>query len=166
MMKSLSNKLFLKKQLYNLQMKERTLILQHLNAFNRILSDMLALEVKLEDGNKALLLLSSLLSSYDHLAITIMYGEETLELKNVRQMLENNEPMKKTYFTEAASELVVKERWWRSQSRGPKKGTNTSIENNDCYNCKLPGHMKKNCTHEEELLQVQGDAKEEGWFRS
>ena len=60
MTKSLSNKLFMKKQLYSLRMKEGTPILQHLNTFNRILSDLLALEVKLEEEDKALLLLSSL----------------------------------------------------------------------------------------------------------
>ena len=38
MTKSLSNKLFIKKQLYSLRMKGGTFILQHLNAFNRILS--------------------------------------------------------------------------------------------------------------------------------
>jgi len=35
-----------------------TLFLQHLNAFNLILSDLLALKVKLEEKDKALLLLS------------------------------------------------------------------------------------------------------------
>ena len=85
MTKSLSNKLFLKKQLYSPQMKEGTLILQ-LNAFNQILSDLLALEVKLEEEDKTLLLLSSLLQSYDHLATTIMHRKETLELEDVRQM--------------------------------------------------------------------------------
>ena len=54
-------------------MKEYMSIVQHLNAFNRILSDLLALEVKLEEEYKALLSLSSLPSSYDHLATTIMY---------------------------------------------------------------------------------------------
>jgi len=60
MTKSLSNELFMKKQLYSFRMKKCTPILQHLNAFNRILSDLLALEVKLEEEDKALLLLSSL----------------------------------------------------------------------------------------------------------
>ena len=78
MMKSLSNKLFMKNQLYNLRMKEGMSILQHLNVFNRILSDLLALEVKLKEEDKILLLLSSLQSSYDHLATTIMYDKETL----------------------------------------------------------------------------------------
>ena len=75
MTKSLSNNLFMKKQLYSLRMKERTPILQHLNAFNRILSDLLALEVKLEEEDKTLLLLFYFPSSYDHLATTIMYDK-------------------------------------------------------------------------------------------
>jgi len=87
MMKSLSNKLFMKKQLYSLRMKQCTSILQHLNTFNKILNDLLALEVKLEKEHKALLLFSFLSLSYDHLATIIMYGKKTLELENVRQML-------------------------------------------------------------------------------
>src|SRR5436189_55089 len=47
MTKSLSNKLYVKKQLYYLRMAEGTPILQHLNVFNKILNDLLALEVKI-----------------------------------------------------------------------------------------------------------------------
>ena len=109
-------------------MKEGTLILQHLNAFNQILSDMLALEMKLEE-DKALLLLSSLLKSYDHLETTSMYEKETLELKDIN-MLHSNELMKKIYFTEEASRLILKKQKGRSYSRGPKKYTKASSENN------------------------------------
>jgi len=80
-------------------MKEGSLVLQHLNAFNQIFSNLLALEVKLEEEDKALLLLSSLPQSYDHLTTIIMYEKENLELEDVRQMFQNNELMKKTYFT-------------------------------------------------------------------
>jgi len=69
----------------------------------------LALEVKLEEEDKALLLLCSLPLSYDHSATIIMYEKKTLELEDVRQMLQNNELMKKTDSTEEASKLVVKE---------------------------------------------------------
>ena len=79
MTKSFSNKLFLKKQLYTLRMKGGTPVLQHLNAFSRILRDLLALEVKLEDEDKAFLL-SSLLSSYEHLTTTIIYGKEIFKV--------------------------------------------------------------------------------------
>jgi len=50
-------------------MKEGTPILQHINNFNRILSDLLALEINLEEEDKVLILLSSLPSSYEHLEI-------------------------------------------------------------------------------------------------
>ena len=59
MTKSLSNKLYVKKQLYCLRMAEGTPILQHLNVFNKILNDLLALEVKMVEEDKAWILLSS-----------------------------------------------------------------------------------------------------------
>lgn len=63
--KSLSNKHVMKKQLYDPRMKEGTHILQ-LNTFNRIVCDFIALEVKLQKEDKALLLYS-LPPSYDNL---------------------------------------------------------------------------------------------------
>src|SRR5438045_5601906 len=93
MTKSLSNKLYTKKQLYCLRMKEGTPILQHLNLFNKIVSDLLALEVKLEEEDKALLLLGSLPPSYDHVVTTIMCGKETMVLDNFRVVSMNNEVM-------------------------------------------------------------------------
>jgi len=119
-MKSLSNKFFMKKQLNNLRVKEGTPILQHLNAFNRILNDLLALEVKLAEEEKALLLLSSLSSSYDHLATTIMNGKETLKLEDVRQMLQDK-LMKKIDSIEETSGLVIKGQREDQRVRDPKR---------------------------------------------
>ena len=45
------------------------------------MTDLLALELKLEKEGKTFLLLSSLSSSYDHLATIIIYVKKTLELK-------------------------------------------------------------------------------------
>src|SRR5205809_5898071 len=67
MTKSLSNKLYTKKQLYCLRMKEGTPILQHLNLFNKIVSDLLVLEVKLEEEDKGMLLLGSLHTRFNYL---------------------------------------------------------------------------------------------------
>jgi len=83
MTKSLSNKLYMKKQLYSFRMKEGTPILQHLNTFNRILSDLLTLEVKLKE-DKTLLLLSSIPSNYDRLATTRMNRTLTKRARNIR----------------------------------------------------------------------------------
>ena len=67
------------------------------------------------------MLLSSLPSCYDHLVTTIMYGKETLELENVRKMLQNNELMKKTDSTEEASGLFIKSRGEDQRVGDPKK---------------------------------------------
>ena len=120
----------------------------------------MALEVKLEEEDKALLLLSSLPSSYDHLAITIMFGKETLELKDVKQMLQNNELIKKTDSTEEASGLVVKG-YERSKSRGPKKDPK-AFSSFACYYRKKLGHIKKNCMKYKEMLKKKGGKDSDG----
>ena len=84
MTKSLSNKLYLKKQIYGLRMNEGTTVLEHLNFFNKVISELLAVNVKIDEENKALILLSSLPESYDHIITTILYGKETLILEKVR----------------------------------------------------------------------------------
>ena len=51
-------------------------MLEHLNFFNKIISEFLAVDVMI-DEDKALILLSSLLESYDHIVTTMLYGKET-----------------------------------------------------------------------------------------
>jgi len=60
MIKSLSNKLCLKKQLYGLCMNEGTVVLEHLNLFNKVISELLVVDVKIDEEDKALILLNSL----------------------------------------------------------------------------------------------------------
>ena len=45
--------------------------MKHLNFFNKIISELLAVDVKIDEEGKALILLSSLSQSYDHI-VTIM----------------------------------------------------------------------------------------------
>jgi len=47
--KSFSNKLYLKKQLYELRMKEGTTVLEHLSFFNKIISELLVVDVKFDE---------------------------------------------------------------------------------------------------------------------
>ena len=56
MTKSLSNKLYLKKQLYRLSKKEGTAVLEHLNFFNKVISELLAVDVKIDEEDKILIL--------------------------------------------------------------------------------------------------------------
>ena len=72
MIKSLFNKLYLKKQLYRLRMNEWTAVLEHLNFFNKVIIELLAVDVKIDEEDKALILLSSLPESYDDIVTTML----------------------------------------------------------------------------------------------
>jgi len=90
-----------------------------------------------------------------------MYDKETLELEDIRQMLQINELIKKTDSTEEASGLFVKGQRGRSKSRGPKRDPKAS-SSFSCYFYKKPGHTKKNCMKYKEMLKRKGVKDSEG----
>jgi len=90
-----------------------------------------------------------------------MYGNETLELEDVRQMLQNNELIKKIDSTKKASNLFAKSQRGRSKSRGPKKDLETS-SSFSYYFGKKSGHIKKNCMKYKEMLKRKGGKNSDG----
>jgi len=64
-------------------MKEEIIVLEYPNFFNKIISELRAVDIKIDKKNTALILFSSLSESYDHIIITMLYGKETLILKEV-----------------------------------------------------------------------------------
>ena len=86
-----SNKLYLKKQLYELCMNEGTTVLEHLNFFNKVISELLAVDDKIDKEDKALILLSSVQQSYDHIVVTKLYSKKTLILEEVMSTRLSNE---------------------------------------------------------------------------
>ena len=66
-------------------------MLEHLIIFNKVISELLAVDVKIDEEDKALILLSSLPESYDHIVTTMIYGKETLILEEVTSTLLFNE---------------------------------------------------------------------------
>jgi hypothetical protein len=63
--KSLVNKLFLRKKLYNLRMRDGDSVAEHLNAFNTVVSQLVSVETKISDEDKCISLLCSLPNSWD-----------------------------------------------------------------------------------------------------
>ena len=61
--KSLVNKLFLWKKLYNLRMKDGDSVTEHLNAFNTVVSQLLSIDIKILDEYKCISWLCSLPNS-------------------------------------------------------------------------------------------------------
>ena len=80
-------------------------LLVHLNVFNRLISQLRSMDVKVEEEDQALLLLSSLPRSYDYLVTTILYGKDTLKMEEVKTTLLSNETRSKSSTSEG---LMVK----------------------------------------------------------
>ena len=108
MRKNLTNKLSMKKQLYSLLMKEGSNQLEHLNPFNMLNTQLSSFGVNYEDEDKVLLLLASLLTSFDHLVTMLMYGKETVILNEVTSAFLSNLKMKQDGDDSQADGLIVK----------------------------------------------------------
>ncbi|KAH9754238.1 hypothetical protein KPL71_015385 [Citrus sinensis] len=94
--KSLTKRLSTKKRLYTLQMEEGSSLTTHIDAFNRIILDLEDINVKIEDEDKAIILLSSLPPSYEHFVDTLLYGRQSLAMQDVKEALSSKESFKKS----------------------------------------------------------------------
>jgi len=69
--------------------------LVHLNFFNKVISELLIVDVKIDKEDKALILLSSLSESYDHIVTTMCDDKETLILEEITPILLFNKIIKR-----------------------------------------------------------------------
>ena len=121
------NKLYVKKQLYSLHMKEGSNLLEHLNTFNILNTQLSSFRVNYENEDKALLLLASLPTSFDHLVTTLMYGKETIVLEEVTSALLSHIKMKQDGDGSQANGLIVK---FESSNRGRSKSRRRNSNKN------------------------------------
>ena len=84
----------MKKQLYELKMSEETDVRDHINNFNKCITQLLSVEVKIDEEDKAVILLASLSKSYETLVTTLLVGKTTLTVDEVSTALLETENMK------------------------------------------------------------------------
>ena len=65
------------------------------NFFNKVISELLAVDVNIDEEDKALILLRLLSQSYDHIITTMLYSKKTLILEEVTSTLLSNENRKR-----------------------------------------------------------------------
>lgn len=94
MTKSLTNRLYLKQQLYTLGMKECTPVNNHLAHFDKIVMSLKNIDVKIEDEDQTLILLCSLPHSFEYFVDIMLYGRDTISVENVKASL-NSKVLKK-----------------------------------------------------------------------
>lgn len=95
MSKTATTKVYLKQKFYKLKMQEGSDLVEHMNAFNQVVTDLARLSVKIDDEDRAILLLCSLPPSYEHLITTLTYGKETVELEDITAALLSYDMRKK-----------------------------------------------------------------------
>ena len=108
--KSLVNKLFLRKKLYNLRMKDEDLVTEHLNAFNTVSS----LDIKISDEDKCICLFCSIPDSWDNLVIAIGSNTTTLNFDDIVSALLSEEMRQRNMEGQNGDALSVQ---GRSQNR-------------------------------------------------
>ncbi|KAL8481169.1 hypothetical protein ACS0TY_027627 [Phlomoides rotata] len=74
--KSVSNKLYVKQKLLDFRMSEDMGLSEQLDTFNRYVDDREDLDVKLEDDDKALMLLNALPRSLENFKDTVLFGRQ------------------------------------------------------------------------------------------
>jgi hypothetical protein len=93
--KSLVNKLFLRKKLYNLRMRDGDSVAEHLNAFNTVVSQLVSVDIKISDEDKCISLLCSLPDSWDSLVVAIGSNTTALNFEEVVSSLLSEEMRRK-----------------------------------------------------------------------
>jgi hypothetical protein len=127
MTKSLTSRIYLKRQLYSLRMKEGTKVVDHLNTFNTLIVQLTSMEVKFEDEDKAITLLCSLPESWDNLVTSISFSStDVLDYDSVVGALLAEEMRRKSSKETSTSEAMLvrgrtKEQNERSFSRSKSR---------------------------------------------
>ncbi|GKB85646.1 hypothetical protein Tco_0957918 [Tanacetum coccineum] len=151
MTKSLANKLYQKKKLYTYYMRLGMKIGAHIDEFNKLILNLANIDVESEDEDRALMLLTSLPSSYENFVKTLLYGRQSLTMKDVLETLNSRELKKRNEGTQEVTgdELYVRGRSDHSgkahfggSSRFKSRGRTGKLK---YFICHSEGHLKRDC---------------------
>ena len=106
---STSNRIFLIKNLLNLNIGDSESVVGHLNEFNMLTSQLKSVEINFEDEIRALVLLSSLSEAWDGLMVTVsnFCGTRTLKFDDVVGVLLSEEKHRKSSGSAKTSRSVL-----------------------------------------------------------
>nr|GEV44650.1 reverse transcriptase domain-containing protein [Tanacetum cinerariifolium] len=114
MTKCLANSLYLKKKLYKYNMSPVMKLGDHIDEFNKLILNLANIRIEIEDEDQTLMLLMSLQSPYENFVDTLLYGRESLIMKDVLATLNSIELKKRTKGTMEGSRKGTP--WYKSRA--------------------------------------------------
>ena len=165
--KSLTNKLCLRWELYQLMKEDDTSMQDHINTLNQLVCQLLNADEKLFDEEKALLLLASLPKSYKNIFQTLLLGRESTTLDEALAALRENDRFMERHDGEdkkGSSEALfgegsrrrAKERGYQVRRKSQGRSDYTHKE---CHYCKKKRHIRMMCKEMKEDLKKMKDSK-------
>jgi hypothetical protein len=142
--KSLVNKLFLRKKMYNMRMRDGDSVTEDLNAFNSMVSQLVSFEINISDEDKCISLLCSLPDSWDSLVVAIGSNENSLKFDEVvSSLLSPSGHNTYTLFARGCSQEnnISKSSSGISKYKGISKSLGKFVK--VCWRCGKEGHYKK-----------------------
>ena len=133
-------------------MNEGTTMLEHLNFFNKVINELLTIDVKIDEEDKALILLSSLSQSYDHTSPSRSTVRKQSSLRRSCQL---------SYLTRLENIQIKRSKhdWvWghrKERKRRRKKGPGSSKA---CHFYHKGGYWKNCCKHRQKWLKKEQTA--------
>ncbi|GJU42381.1 putative polyprotein [Tanacetum coccineum] len=175
MTKDLTSKMLLKQKLFSHKLQEGGSMMDHLQVFKEIVSNLQSMEIKYDGEDLGLILLCSLPSSYSNFRDTILYSRDTLTLEEVYEALHAKEKLKHMVSSEGSSSqaegLIIRGRQHdkntNNNQRGRNSGNNRSNSksrnwkpnNKYCKYCKKEGHDISEC------FKLKNKEKKAGTFK-
>jgi hypothetical protein len=133
--KSLVNKLFLLNKLYHLRMEDGDSMIEHPNAFNTLVSQLVSVNITIAEEDKCITLLCSLCDSWDNLVVSIgSTTQSKLKYEDVVASLLSEEMRWKSMDGHSTNDLFVR---GCTQDRNPGKSSRGRSKSTGRY--KSPG---------------------------
>ena len=155
-----NSKVHLMKKLFNLKMVKNASVAQHLNEFNTITNQLSSVEIDFDDEIRALIILASLLNSWEAMRMTVSNctGKEKLKYIDIRDLILAEKICRRDAGeisgSSSALNLETKGRGNdKNLNRGRSKSKNSNWNRSksrsgqqvQCWNCGKTGHFRNQC---------------------